>query len=184
MDLEVGRESSGSGDIVITDAQQGKHVECLVEKEYHSYVTVGQFVLIKYIGELFGEAYSTTGEGEIVAMEEDKNTGMLHVFVDASDLDVTIGEQVSVTIVDTAVEYPNVVPREALHFNSEGYFVYIVKEDETIMGTEKRIYTQMVDVVDENAYYVALENISEKYPIILYADRMIEEGGRVQIETE
>lgn len=184
MDLEIGRESSGSGDIVIADAHKGKHVECIVEKEYHSYLTVGQSVSMKYTGELFGETYFTTGEGEIVSIEEDKDTGMLHVFVDVSDLDVTIGEQVSVTVVDTAVEYYNVVPREALHFNSEGYFVYIVKEDETIMGTEKRIYTQVVDVVDENAYYVALENISDKYPIILYADRMIEEGDRVQIEEQ
>lgn len=180
VDLEVGREASGSADILIADDADGKHAEIVVDKEYRSYLTVGSIVAVDYTTEMYGESYQTTGDGIVLAIEEDLVEGVLVVTVDLTQLDTNIGDSVYIRVVDVAADYTSVLPREALRYDGSEYFVYVVKEKETIMGLENRISKQKVEVLDMNDNYVAVDKVSTLLPIVLDSDRQLVEDGRVR----
>lgn len=180
MDLEVGREATGSADVLIADDTAGTHAEVLVDKEYRAYLTVGSTVLVDYTTELYGESYPTTGEGMILAIEEDVSAECLLVTVDLSPLEVNIGDYANIKVVDVATDYTSVLPREALRFDGTEYFVYVVKEKETIMGLEHRIVRQKVEVLDMNDLYVAVDNVSMTLPIVVDTDKPLIEDERVR----
>lgn len=180
VDLEVGREASGSADILIADDTDGKHAEVVVDKEYRSYLTVGSTVIVDYTTEMYGEAYQTTGDGTILAIEEDLVKGVLVVTVDLTQLDTNIGDYVYIRVVNVAADYTSVLPREALRYDGSEYFVYVVKEKETIMGLENRISKQKLEVLDMNDSYVAVDKVSMILPIVVDSDKQLVEDGRVR----
>lgn len=80
--------------------------------------------------------------------------------------------------------YPCCVPLDALHQDeNKRYFVYVLREEETLLGTELAAEKRMVEVLDQNERYAAIQpgTVDAATPLILKADRDLEDGAVVRL---
>ena len=178
VNISVGNDTTGDADVIVTRMDGGMSVEVTISDTEKQYLSAGEQVQVYK-----EQDAETAGDCEVLSVEKNADTGAWNVLVDVSGLDVKIGDNVGVQILNESEYYPFLIPREALHYKSGGkYFVYIAEETETVMGTETRAAAQEVEVLDMDDVNVAIERISLQTPVIIDSDRQISEDRRVNCE--
>lgn len=76
--------------------------------------------------------------------------------------------------------YDACVPLEALHLNTEGYYVYVVETEETVLGEQLTARQFPVAVTAKDNAAAAVEGVQPGHEIVLSADRIMEDGRRVR----
>ena len=76
--------------------------------------------------------------------------------------------------------YEACVPLEALHLNTEGYYVYVVETEETVLGEQLTARQFPVTVTAKDHAAAAVEGVQPGHEIIVSADRIMEDGRRVR----
>ena len=76
--------------------------------------------------------------------------------------------------------YDACVPLEALHLNTEGYYVYVVETEETVLGEQLTARQFPVTVTAKDNAAAAVEGVQPGHEIVVSADRIMEDGRRVR----
>lgn len=172
--------SDGSA-IYLADRKSGFKFIANLSKELKKYAKQGQAVTLK-----IDSSNSEIGDltiDSIVKGEDDNYNISVMLPSDVGE----IGDLGKLKLFSKSKKYQVCVPLEALHQEGQDkYYVLVIGEEETILGTEKVAVRVDVSIADKNDTHAALEEgiISNSQKIIVSSNKIIKEGDRVRLEEE
>ena len=126
----------------------------------------------------------TTVEGltvqSIDVSAEDKNSYELTVSIPAKVK--KLGSIATLKVEKASKKYDTCVPLGALHSDGDKYYVYVINEKDTILGTETAVDKVQVDILDKNNEQAAIEgSFSWGQQFILTSSKTLRNGDRVRL---
>lgn len=126
----------------------------------------------------------TTVEGltvqSIDVSAEDKNSYELTVSIPAKVK--KLGSIATLKVEKASKKYDTCVPLGALHSDGGKYYVYVVNEKDTILGTETAVDKVQVDILDKNNEQAAIEgSFSWGQKFVLTSSKTLRNGDRVRL---
>lgn len=126
----------------------------------------------------------TTVEGltvqSIDVSAEDKNSYELTVFIPAKVK--KLGSIATLKVEKASKKYDTCVPLGALHSDGDKYYVYVINEKDTILGTETAVDKVQVDILDKNNEQAAIEgSFSWGQQFVLTSSKTLRNGDRVRL---
>ena len=126
----------------------------------------------------------TTVEGltvqSIDVSAEDKNSYELTVSIPAKVK--KLGSIATLKVEKASKKYDTCVPLGALHSDGDKYYVYVINEKDTILGTETAVDKAQVDILDKNNEQAAIEgSFSWGQQFVLTSSKTLRNGDRVRL---
>lgn len=126
----------------------------------------------------------TTVEGltvqSIDVSAEDKNSYELTVSIPAKVK--KLGSIAALKVEKASKKYDTCVPLGALHSDGDKYYVYVINEKDTILGTETAVDKVQVDILDKNNEQAAIEgSFSWGQQFVLTSSKTLRNGDRVRL---
>lgn len=126
----------------------------------------------------------TTVEGltvqSIDVSAEDKNSYELTVSIPAKVK--KLGSIATLKVEKASKKYDTCVPLGALHSDGDKYYVYVINEKDTILGTETAVDKVQVDILDKNNEQAAIEgSFSWGQQFVLTSSKTLRNGDRVRL---
>ena len=126
----------------------------------------------------------TTVEGltvqSIDVSAEDKNSYELTVSIPAKVK--KLGSIATLKVEKASKKYDTCVPLGALHSDGDKYYVYVINENDTILGTETAVDKVQVDILDKNNEQAAIEgSFSWGQQFVLTSSKTLRNGDRVRL---
>lgn len=126
----------------------------------------------------------TTVEGLMVqsidVSAEDKNSYELTVSIPAKVK--KLGSIATLKVEKASKKYDTCVPLGALHSDGDKYYVYVINEKDTILGTETAVDKVQVDILDKNNEQAAIEgSFSWGQQFVLTSSKTLRNGDRVRL---
>ena len=126
----------------------------------------------------------TTVEGltvqSIDVSAEDKNSYELTVSIPAKVK--KLGSIATLNVEKASKKYDTCVPLGALHSDGDKYYVYVINEKDTILGTETAVDKVQVDILDKNNEQAAIEGaFSWWQQFVLTSSKTLRNGDRVRL---
>ena len=126
----------------------------------------------------------TTVEGltvqSIDVSAEDKNSYELTVSIPAKVK--KLGSIATLKVEKASKKYDTCVPLGALHSDGDKYYVYVINEKDTILGTETAVDKVQVDILDKNNEQAAIEgSFSWGQQFVLTSSKTLHNGDRVRL---
>ena len=126
----------------------------------------------------------TTVEGltvqSIDVSAEDKNSYELTVSIPAKVK--KLGSIATLKVEKASKKYDTCVPLGALHSDGDKYYVYVINEKDTILGTETAVDKVQVDILDKNNEQAAIEgSFSWGQQCVLTSSKTLRNGDRVRL---
>ena len=126
----------------------------------------------------------TTVEGltvqSIDVSAEDKNSYELTVSIPAKVK--KLGSIATLKVEKASKKYDTCVPLGALHSDGDKYYVYVINEKDTILGTETAVDKVQVDIRDKNNEQAAIEgSFSWGQQFVLTSSKTLRNGDRVRL---
>ena len=126
----------------------------------------------------------TTVEGLMVqsidVSAEDKNSYELTVSIPAKVK--KLGSIATLKVEKASKKYDTCVPLGALHSDGDKYYVYVINEKDTILGTETAVDKVQVDILDKNNEQAAIEgSFSWGQQFVLISSKTLRNGDRVRL---
>lgn len=164
--------------IRLADTSEGSRLVATVDKSDQKYVSKGSAVNISVSGSK--EKITDYTVSNVAANEED-NT-LLDVTIELPEGVLEAGTSAEIEIVQKSKNYNTVLPIQALHEEQNVYYVFIVQEEQGVMGTELVAKRYEVEVVDKNSTSAALAEgmLTGDQQIVNSSSRVIEDGSRVR----
>ena len=164
--------------IRIADTSEGNRLVATIDKSDQKYVSKGSPVNISASG---SKGKITDYTVSNVAENEQDNT-LLDVSIELPEGVLEAGTSAEIEIVQKSKNYNTVLPVQALHEEQNVYYVFIVQEEQGVMGTELVVKRYEVEVLDKNSTNVALAEgmLTGDQDIVKSSSRVIEDGSRVR----
>lgn len=126
----------------------------------------------------------TTVEGltvqSIDVSAEDKNSYELTASIPAKVK--KLGSIATLKVEKASKKYDTCVPLGALHSDGDKYYVYVINEKDTILGTETAVDKVQVDILDKNNEQAAIEgSFSWGQKFVLTSSKTLRNGDRVRL---
>ena len=126
----------------------------------------------------------TTVEGltvqSIDVSAEDKNSYELTVSIPAKVK--KLGSIATLKVEKASKKYDTCVPLGALHSDGDKYYVYVINEKDTILGTETAVDKVQVDILDKNNEQASIEgSVSWGQQFVLTSSKTLRNGDRVRL---
>lgn len=126
----------------------------------------------------------TTVEGltvqSIDVSAEDKNSYELTVSIPTKVK--KLGSIATLKVEKASKKYDTCVPLGALHSDGDKYYVYVINEKDTILGTETAVDKVQVDILDKNNEQAAIEgSFSWGQQFVLTSSKTLRNGDRVRL---
>ena len=117
----------------------------------------------------------------------DQDETLLDVTISLPDGVLEIGTSATAEVARESEAYSACVPVQALYQGDQNqYYVLIVQEQETVLGTQLTAKRMDVTVLDKNDSYAALseDSLGADENVIVESDRVLEDGSRVRLMGE
>lgn len=119
----------------------------------------------------------------IDASQEDKNSYELTVSIPAKVK--KIGTIATLKVEKASKKYDTCVPLTALHSDGDKYYVYVINEKDTILGTETAVDKVQVEILDKNNEQAAIDgSFSWDQKFVLTSSKTLRDGDRVRLMEE
>lgn len=175
--LETGQMSTETA--AFTMAQTGEQLQILavVSEKDIPYVEKGDEVTVQKSGKDLGKFYVSS-----IKFREDESYEV-YLENENSQEKVEAGERVSVTFTKQSELYPLTVPSSAVHTEQGKHYVYVIREEETVLGTQ--LFTQKIEVqiAERNTSYAAISGgaVNMTDQVVTDSDSYISAGARVRL---
>lgn len=180
--IEVGSRTEDAASILLTDDQSPSQFKFSITKEQGKYLQLGDSVTLK-----INDSSVTNDKIEVSADYLTENlSGGYDIVCRLPEGTGIPGTGGSVKKTVQGELYHSVVPVEALHKESEAYYIYILKEKSGILGNELYVEKLKVRVTDQNDRYAALESglVSGETEIILDFSEELKQGESVRLSED
>ena len=115
--------------------------------------------------------------------QEDKNSYELTVSIPAKVK--KIGTIATLKVEKASKKYDTCVPLTALHSDGDKYYVYVINEKDTILGTETAVDKVQVEILDKNNEQAAVDGaFSWDQKFVLTSSKTLRDGDRVRLLEE
>lgn len=115
--------------------------------------------------------------------QEDKNSYELTVSIPAKVK--KIGTIATLKVEKASKKYDTCVPLTALHSDGNKYYVYVINEKDTILGTETAVDKVQVEILDKNNEQAAIDGaFSWDQKFVLTSSKTLRDGDRVRLLEE
>lgn len=115
--------------------------------------------------------------------QEDKNSYELTVSIPAKVK--KIGTIATLKVEKASKKYDTCVPLTALHSDGDKYYVYVINEKDTILGTETAVDKVQVEILDKNNEQAAIDGaFSWDQKFVLTSSKALRDGDRVRLLEE
>ena len=115
--------------------------------------------------------------------QEDKNSYELTVSIPAKVK--KIGTIATLKVEKASKKYDTCVPLTALHSDGDKYYVYVINEKDTILGTETAVDNVQVEILDKNNEQAAIDGaFSWNQKFVLTSSKTLRDGDRVRLLEE
>ena len=172
---------AGSPVLVLNCDEETLSFVATVDEETARYLTVGTS------GSLLTQTDNAMAiPAEITAVNLPDSNGMVRISASVSEQTQTLtaGSKATLDITGQSSQYRVVVPISALRSVNGKTVVYVVRETETVIGTEPRIVAVEVQTKETTPSSAAIEGaLSAEDRIVSSSNKPIAEGDRVRVET-
>ncbi len=148
-----------------------------INKGQRKYVEIGSHVTVRLDG------IKTMYDGlSVECIDEADSNGNYNIQVTIPSESVSIGKTGTLEIEEQSDHYDTTVPIDALHMENQQYYIYVVKNRDTVLGEELSVERRDVTVFDKNEKYAAIDAvITEEEQVITDSNKDIREGDIVRI---
>ncbi|GIO34794.1 MULTISPECIES: efflux RND transporter periplasmic adaptor subunit [Paenibacillus] len=194
-----GFSSTGKPDVVIANAAKGYKAELLMPSEVASLLAVGETLkdikladqeehppitgIVEKIGGAGGSTGSTindSADSELNGLGGKAPSSMKQVEILLKDSSLHGGEQLRVNIAKSTNGDAILVPKEAIHKDQEGTYVFTLQEKEGPLGNAYYAVRTNVKVIDSNDTTSAVtEGLFDEQEVIVDSNDLIVDGTRV-----
>ena len=121
-------------------------------------------------------------KGTVKSVNHQKEGG-LSVVISVPSSQVEIGESLDFQITKESQVYDCCLPLTALYENDSDYFVYVVEEEDSVLGNVQTVRQVPVEVEEKNETTVALKSgtLTNEQKIVVSTDKAIQGGSRVRL---
>lgn len=171
----VGTTSIDEAVVVITQEADIYTLKISVSQTQKNYIAEGDTAIV--------QAGEVSVSSEVTAVyEEIANPQHYIVEVQVSGDVFHIGDSVLVNIVHVSKKYDFIIPISAIRSDTTGNYVLVVREKETMLGTEQVASKVQVKVVETNTDYVGVNSdaLSTNDKIIISSNKQIDVGDTVR----
>ena len=116
----------------------------------------------------------------------EENADLLDVTVQLPENSLEAGTSATLESTRISETYDCCIPIQALYEESGKYYIYVLSESSTVLGTELTATRLEVTVLDKNETSAALQpgSLSSDQQVIVSADKAISAGSRVRLIEE
>ena len=177
VNVTTGESTTEDTAIRISDQSAGYKFTATLDKASAKYLSKDDKVTLDL-------GNGTTVEGltvqSIDVSAEDKNSYELTVSIPAKVK--KLGSIATLKVEKASKKYDTCVPLGALHSDGGKYYVYVINEKDTILGTETAVDKVQVDILDKNNEQAAIEgSFSWGQKFVLTSSKTLRNGDRVRL---
>ncbi len=179
IDATAGSVVSTSAPVIkMNDRSKGLSLTVQIDEDSVGDMTVGDSADITV-----GDDVQSCPITSIAASSEGQ--GMFDVTFSIPDSFGVVGQQSSMKFSKRTQQYDILIPLSALRQDNDGYFVYVVDQQEGSLGSQISVRRVDVFVLDQDSTRAALQGgVSQRDLIVARSDRDIQDGDRVRLEEE
>ena len=173
-DVEADKMTEANQCIVVADSQSGKIVNLKIdEQEALNLDNVQEIVAL-----INNEAINCT----ISSIGTPDSENQVKLCISLPEGQFKYNSSVTIKIVKTSVLYEICIPIEAVHYDTEGTFVYLVEEVDSILGVENTVVRIAVTVIFQGDSAIALNGpLQATDKIIFKSNKIIRRGDVVRL---
>lgn len=120
----------------------------------------------------------------VVSYTDQNKTGYQAEIVVHSENMELAGKKAKVTIKKESEPYDAMVPAVALRKDSQGYYVLVLQEEDSVLGNGYVAHRMSVDLLNSDATYCAVRGLPADETVITASSSEITDGSKVYYEEE
>ena len=179
--VNIGERTVDTPAVRMADLTKGYRFTAELTKEQETYIGAGDEVTLtdsrrNHLEQLAVE--SVTADGE--------NDGIYEISVPLPDDTLELGAAAVLDYSSPSQTYAICVPLAALHLDERNQpYVLTYDEQDSVLGKELRARKVSVNILDQNESYAALADgsISSQDEVIVSADKAVDDGSRIRLES-
>ncbi|MCM1105547.1 MAG: biotin/lipoyl-binding protein [Blautia sp.] len=174
--LAVGQRTVETAAFLISDTSGGMSFTAQVDSGEVRYVMAGDPVTLK--------AADKSCEALSVVSVEPLADGGANVTVFVPEGTLALGEHAAMELTKQSKEYSITVPVSAVHTENERHFVYIMAEEDTVLGGQYMAQRMDITIAEKNGFYAAVadSSLTAESMVIVSSDQMLSAGERVRLK--
>lgn len=181
--VSVGESTTAGAAVIFADTSQPLQFEVFLDKEQKKYVELGaQGELELGTGSMGNAGIPVTVD---YLMELESAPGSYLALMILPEETGRIGQSGTFIMNVQSDSYPVCIPLDALHADeNQRYFVYVLGEADTILGKELTAEKRMVEVLEKNDRYAALEPgvVDDETQLITSATKEFADGDVIRMK--
>ena len=179
--IKEGEKTTGSNLISIIPSNDSCNFKAIIDAERAKYIKIGDVIQIT----LEGKQIPINDVAIKSATYTDDGKGMVEITAEIPvGKEVYHGMRAAMKHVHKTEEYNKIIPISALRSSSQGDYILVVMETNTVMGDEKSAYKLDVVVADKDNSFAGFTSGINDEIIITNSNKPISEGDRVRIDND
>lgn len=179
--VNIGERTADTPAVRMADLTKGYRFTAELTKEQETYIGAGDEVTLtdsrrNQLEQLTVESVAADGENE----------GVYEISVPLPDDTLELGAAAVLDYSSPSQTYAICVPLAALHLDERNQpYVLTYDEQDSVFGKELRARKVSVNILDQNESYAALADgsISSQDEVIVSADKAVDDGSRIRLES-
>ena len=179
--VNIGERTADTPAVRMADLTKGYRFTAELTKEQETYIGAGDEVTLtdsrrNQLEQLTVESVEADGENE----------GVYEISVPLPDDTLELGAAAVLDYSSPSQTYAICVPLAALHLDERNQpYVLTYDEQDSVLGKELRARKVSVNILDQNESYAALADgsISSQDEVIVSADKAVDDGSRIRLES-
>ena len=179
--VNIGERTADTPAVRMADLTKGYRFTAELTKEQETYIGAGDEVTLtdsrrNQLEQLTVESVAADGENE----------GVYEISVPLPDDTLELGAAAVLDYSSPSQTYAICVPLAALHLDERNQpYVLTYDEQDSVLGKELRARKVRVNILDQNESYAALADgsISSQDEVIVSADKAVDDGSRIRLES-
>ena len=179
--VNIGERTADTPAVRMADLTKGYRFTAELTKEQETYIGAGDEVTLtdsrrNQLEQLTVESVAADGENE----------GVYEISVPLPDDTLELGAAAMLDYSSPSQTYAICVPLAALHLDERNQpYVLTYDEQDSVLGKELRARKVCVNILDQNESYAALADgsISSQDEVIVSADKAVDDGSRIRLES-
>lgn len=177
MNIVTGQRTADTAAVTMADITSGMRYVAQIDEEAAKYLAAGDSVSLKAGGKEISDL-------TVLGMEPDSEKKQVAVTVLLQQDLLSIGDTATMQAVKQSESYPLTIPVSALHSENGKNYVYVLAEEESVLGKQLTARRVDVEVKDQNGQFAAIisELLSDSDSVITGSDGYIQAGDQVRLQ--
>ena len=129
------------------------------------------------------EHFSGTIQSVVAYAGENETGYMANAIIVSNDRELA-GKKAQVTIRKESEAYDTIIPAAAIRKDSNGYYVLVLKEEDSVLGSGYIAHRMSVDLLNSDETYCAVRGLPTDETVIIASTSEITDGSKVYYEGE